>query len=215
MALDIYFDFCSTEVNKELIRQRKLLLQNKIDQDSINQLQDMLIQLEYQSVEPIFLLIDSKGGEIESGLRLLDVINSLHSPINGIADGLVESVALDILQMCDRRLSLPNTRFFAHYGTYHKEIRVDRNKFSKRDKDALFRKICAHKIPREELYIKRSNLNKEQLHDFFDQSERLGLERTAAEMKEMGLIDEILTDYKIFGKEWNQQASNQHDKYHR
>ena len=82
-----------------------------------------------QIVEPIKLIINSLGGEVYSGLALVDVIDSSQTPIHTICHGSAMSMALIIYAAGHHRLASKYATFMYHeasYGsdgklTYHKK----------------------------------------------------------------------------------------------
>jgi ATP-dependent Clp protease protease subunit len=63
---------------------------------------------------PIYLWINSEGGDVDDALAIYDVMQSLQSPVHTIAHGLVASAAGLILAGGDKRTAMPNAWFMAH-----------------------------------------------------------------------------------------------------
>lgn len=208
MAEQIFYDICMDKVKGALAGQRRLPLLDEVMKDLINQIAKMLLQLEQESTDPITLLIDSGGGDLEAAFFLKDVIDSLHSPVNGLVLGMSGSAALDILQMCNKRQALPNARFFAHFNRAKRQITVDVEEFSEEDVTYFFQEVQKYKQRREDLYTERSNLDCEEVVKLFRRGERFEMHPTAEQMLDWGLIDEIMTDFKLFGKESAVISSN-------
>ena len=97
-------------LTREFIANRNLLLYGEINEQTAN---DMLMLLTKMSAEdpsaPINLYINSPGGDVQAGLTIVDVMNSLKCPVNTICYSLAASMAAVILAAGDRRYkSWPN-----------------------------------------------------------------------------------------------------------
>ena len=74
-----------------------------------------------QTVEPIKLIINSSGGEIYSGLALIDVIDNSQTPIHTICHGSAMSMALMVYASGHRRIASKYATFMYHEGHYEIE----------------------------------------------------------------------------------------------
>ncbi len=63
---------------------------------------------------PIYLWINSEGGDVDDALAIYDVMQSLQCPVHTIAHGLVASAAGLVLAGGDNRIAMPNSWFMAH-----------------------------------------------------------------------------------------------------
>ena len=101
-----------------------------------------------QTAEPIKLIINSAGGEIYSGLALIDVINTSLTPIYTICHGSAMSMGLIVFAAGHHRTASPNTTFMYHeamYGlegktAYHKQEIKEANRIDKICDDYLLSK---------------------------------------------------------------------------
>lgn len=82
-----------------------------------------LDKIDYPEI-PIWLHIHSPGGDLLSGLALMDFIDRIDTPIYSIVEGYCASAATLLSMSCDRRFITPNSFFLIHqltslaYGTY-------------------------------------------------------------------------------------------------
>lgn len=67
--------------------------------------------------KPIYLYIDSPGGELDRALTLCSIIELSKTPVHAIGLGLVASAASLIYLSCEKRFILPNTSFVFHEGS--------------------------------------------------------------------------------------------------
>jgi ATP-dependent Clp protease protease subunit len=101
-----------------------------------------------QTAEPIKLIINSAGGEIYSGLALIDVINTSLTPIYTICHGSAMSMGLIVFAAGHHRTASPNATFMYHeamYGlegktAYHKQEIKEANRIDKICDDYLLSK---------------------------------------------------------------------------
>jgi len=92
-----------------------------------------------QTADPIKLIINSAGGEIYSGLALIDVINTSLTPIHTICHGSAMSMGLIVFVSGHHRTASPNATFMYHeamYGlegktAYHKQEIKEANRIDK------------------------------------------------------------------------------------
>ena len=75
-----------------------------------------LLLLDQASQEPIYLYLNSPGGEINSGFAIYDTIRYIDSDVYVITNGLCASIATIINIAVDKshRISLPNSKFLIH-----------------------------------------------------------------------------------------------------
>jgi ATP-dependent Clp protease protease subunit len=101
-----------------------------------------------QTAEPIKLIINSAGGEIYSGLALIDVISTSLTPIHTICHGSAMSMGLIVFIAGHHRTASPNATFMYHeamYGlegktAYHKQEMKEANRIDKVCDDYLLSK---------------------------------------------------------------------------
>jgi ATP-dependent protease ClpP protease subunit len=76
-----------------------------------------MAKLKAQDKAPIWVYLMSPGGIVQCGFAMHDIIKSvtgLGVEVNGLATGVVASMAMAVLQAMTRRYSLPNTQFMLH-----------------------------------------------------------------------------------------------------
>ena len=67
--------------------------------------------------EPIKLLFDSPGGDLDAQAAICSIIELSKTPVIGIAIGLVASAASLIYLSCHVRLALKSSYFILHKGS--------------------------------------------------------------------------------------------------
>ena len=75
---------------------------------------DKILELNLESNEPITVLINSPGGEINSGLLMYDAIVGSKAPVRMICRGKAYSMAAVLLACAGKRYMLPNSELMLH-----------------------------------------------------------------------------------------------------
>ena len=104
----------SSEIEKKQIENRQLYLYGEIEDENIYSLIQKIRYLDSLNDEPITLFINSFGGTVYSGLALVDCIQSCESPIIGVAEGCIMSMAVAVLAACDIRVGGKYVQFMVH-----------------------------------------------------------------------------------------------------
>jgi ATP-dependent Clp protease protease subunit len=100
-----------------LLRRRVVLLSGEINAERANDVMARLLWLEQEAEdEPIELRINSPGGDLLSGLALVDTIGQLRCPVATTCAGLAASMASVVLTVGSRgqRRATPNARILIH-----------------------------------------------------------------------------------------------------
>ena len=98
------------------LMKRRIFLDGPIDRESANDFLSQLLYLEEESSEPIDILINSPGGEVNAGLLIYDAIQGSQAIINLYCTGTAASMAADILAggQKGRRFILPHSKVMIH-----------------------------------------------------------------------------------------------------
>jgi ATP-dependent Clp protease protease subunit len=111
-----------------------------------------------QTADPIKLIINSAGGEIYSGLALIDVINTSLTPIHTICHGSAMSMGLIVFVAGHHRTASPNATFMYHEGMYGLEGKTTFHKQEIKEADRID-KIC------DDYLISKTKLTQKLLND--------------------------------------------------
>jgi ATP-dependent Clp protease protease subunit len=136
-----------------------------------------------QVVEPIKLIINSFGGEVFSGLALIDVIDSSQTPIHTICHGTAMSMALIVYAAGHHRIASKYSTFMYHEAAYELNGKVAFHRQELKETERID-KIC------DTYLISKTKLTQKVLQPHRDrQSEWYFDVKTA---QKYGLVDEIL-----------------------
>jgi len=105
---------------------RTVNLVGSVNRELIGDITSRLLSLQCRSVEPIKLVINSRGGDRYPALALYDVIRyCLTAPVHAIVIGECFSAATFVVLACEKRQAMPHARFVIHSGTLGTTIRND------------------------------------------------------------------------------------------
>ena len=95
---------------------RRVFLNGTIDRDMANDIVAQLLYLQEESEEPIYFYINSSGGEINAGLYIYDVLQSITIPVYMYCTGMAASMAALLLAggQKGRRFILPHSKTMIH-----------------------------------------------------------------------------------------------------
>ena len=107
---------CRFDVRDQMLANRELELCGPIDAESAAILIRNLLYLQRaDAVAPIKMFINSPGGEVQSGLALYDVMQTLSCPVTTICLGMAASMAALVFVSGARREMLPHSRVLARH----------------------------------------------------------------------------------------------------
>jgi ATP-dependent protease ClpP protease subunit len=75
---------------------------------------DIENQLQQHDSSRIVLVINSQGGNVESGRKIMDLLKQKKKPIDCVVTGAAASMAFTLLTLCDTRYSLATSFFLVH-----------------------------------------------------------------------------------------------------
>lgn len=95
---------------------RSVYLDTEVDTESAKEVVEYLLAADAtDSSSPIYLFINSEGGEFFAGLSIINTILSIESPVYGIVLGQAASMAFYILEACDKRYMTEYSMLFWHH----------------------------------------------------------------------------------------------------
>lgn len=104
-------------LTEKFLKTRQILLSGEINKDLAEKIVRQLLVLEADNdKDPIYLYIDSPGGDVDAGFAIFDMIRFVSAPVYIIGMGLIASAGALILLAApkERRLGLPNSRYLIH-----------------------------------------------------------------------------------------------------
>ena len=98
----------------KFLGKRCVSISGEINEASAVDFTDKILDLNLESNEPITVLINSNGGEINSGLLMYDAIVGSKAPIRMICRGKAYSMGAVLFACAKERYMLPNSELMLH-----------------------------------------------------------------------------------------------------
>lgn len=104
------------DVSEKFLKTRTILLSGEVNKPLAERIVRQLLLLEAESADPIKVMIDSPGGDVNAGFAIFDMIRFVNAPVYTIGMGLVASAGALILLASpqERRMGLPNSQYLIH-----------------------------------------------------------------------------------------------------
>jgi len=102
--------------------ERTIKITSQIDMRMAKQVIQTLLDLDSQKVAPINLIIDSPGGSVFAGRKIVDMIKLVKSPVIAHVVGLSASMAAIITVHCDEIYVIPSAIFLFHNALISNEF---------------------------------------------------------------------------------------------
>lgn len=102
--------------SEKLMKTRSVMISGEINKDAADDFAQRMLVLDSLSQDPIYVYINSPGGDVDSGFAIYDMIRYVESPVTVVGMGLVASAAALIYLSVpsERRLALPNSTYLIH-----------------------------------------------------------------------------------------------------
>lgn len=101
---------------EKLLDTRTVLLSGQVNKELAERVVRQLLLLEAKGDEPIKIMIDSPGGDVDAGYAIFDMARFVKPQVWMIGMGLVASAGALILLAApkERRIALPNSHYLIH-----------------------------------------------------------------------------------------------------
>ncbi len=178
----------SRERRSKLDPLSRIITLGDIECETVNQIIQDIYEInnedaKKQTVEPIKLIINSFGGEVFSGLALIDVIDNSQTPIHTICHGAAMSMALIVYAAGHVRYASKYATFMYHEAAYEIEGKVAFHKQELKETERID-KIC------DAYLISKTKFTDKTLKPHRDRQAEWYFDVKVAQR--YGLVDEIL-----------------------
>lgn len=183
----------SYDIYSRLLNDRIIFLGEEINSVSANLVVAQLLHLESQDAEKdISLYINSPGGEVYSGLAILDTMNFIKPQVSTICVGMAASMAAVLLSAGakGKRFCLPHSKVMIHQPSggaqgqqTEIEIVAEEIKKTRRELNQILSDASGQPIEKVQADTERDNY------------------LTAVEALDYGLIDRIITSRDLAAKD--------------
>lgn len=101
---------------EKFLKTRQIILSGEVCKELAEKIVKQLLILEADSDKPIYIYIDSPGGDVDAGFAIFDTIRFVNAPVYTVGIGLVASAGALILLAApkERRLGFPNSHYLIH-----------------------------------------------------------------------------------------------------
>ena len=110
-------DSANDQLMQKFLNTRQIILSGEVNKELAEKVIRQLLILEADSAsKPIYVYIDSPGGDVDAGFAIFDMIRFIKPPVYTVGMGLVASAGALILLAApkNRRLGLPNSHYLIH-----------------------------------------------------------------------------------------------------
>ncbi len=175
---------------EKMARKRVLLISGEITSQDLGDIRLKLINLCEDSSEPVLIIIDSIGGDLEEVWGFCDTIPMLSNTVIGLVIGKCYSSAFVILQACDIRLATPNSIFRPHHliaFMSYSMYKPDGNVIDNMSRALIEARRSQKRI--EDIIMNRSGQRRSVIKKFFILSDALEARLDVDEVLGAGFID--------------------------
>lgn len=179
----------SYDIYSRLLEDRIILIFGEInDSLSASVIAQMLYLTSKDRKKDIYLYINSPGGSVSSGLAIYDTINYLPNNVSTIGMGMCASMGAFLLSSGTKgkRYALPNTKIMIHQPAGGAQGQAT-------DIMIVAEEILKTKKRLNEILSKNTN---QPLNKIIKDAER-DYYMTSTEAKDYGLIDQVISDFKV------------------
>lgn len=103
--------------SERFLKTRQIILTGEVKKELADEIARQLLILDSEDEKkPIYMYIDSPGGDVDAGFAIFDMIRFVKAPVYLVGMGLIASAATLILLAVpkERRVGLPNSRYLIH-----------------------------------------------------------------------------------------------------
>jgi ATP-dependent Clp protease protease subunit len=173
-----------------LIKERIILLSEGVNSRSAQKFIEQLLAYQVQDPKaPIYIFLNSPGGEVTSGFAIYDMMKFIGNPIHIIVSGLAASIATIILLGTPKkyRYALPNSRFLIHQPLISGQVQGQASDIEITAKEIIKTRELIQKIYQEDTGKSAEKISRDIERDYW---------MNANEALEYGLVGQIVENSK-------------------
>jgi ATP-dependent Clp protease protease subunit len=180
----------SDKIEQVLLDKRRVFLSEDVNSESAKEVVRKLWYLDHIAPgRPILFMINSPGGQVDSGFFILDQINMLSSPVVTLVSGLAASFGsvLSLVAGKGKRLATPNSRIMIHQPLIGGVMRGQAT-----DLEIQATEMMKTRAQLVEMYVQATGRSKAEIEKFIMRDKWL----TPQEAIDFGVLDKIVTSMK-------------------
>lgn len=175
----------------QLLQARTLILSGGVNAQVAETIIESLYVLNHHNHEPIKLIINSPGGEVNSGMAIYDTIQFIKSDVIALNSGLCASIAtiINCAVKKEHRFTLPHTKFLIHQPLIMGQIQGQASDLEIQAEDILKTRELLNHILADSCGQTPTKVEQDTLRDYW---------MNANEALEYGLISQIINSEEEF-----------------
>ena len=105
-----------SSLQEKFLKTRQIILSGEINKENAEKFNKQLLLLEADSNKPVYVYIDSPGGDVSAGFAIYDMIRFVSCPVILVGNGLFASASALILLAVpkERRVGFSNSEYLIH-----------------------------------------------------------------------------------------------------
>lgn len=179
------------DILDDFYEKRVVVLNDEIEKNILEKVSLYIIKWnredKYIPVEkrkPIWIYIQSPGGDLLNGFNLIDIITSSKTPVYGLCFSQCSSMAFHIFITCHKRFAFKNSIFLIHDGSISLANSTSKAKDTMKFFDKIEDKVKEH-------VLKHSNISSDFYDEIYNKEYYLYADE---EGKSLGCVDYIIGD---------------------
>ncbi len=169
---------------RSFLKKKTIVVIGEINEKKVLYIQNSLAELYLSGSPDILVIISSKGGSVDCGLSIYDLLTLYPGKKTAVVTGEASSMASVILQACDKRFGTANASILVH--NIRRRLTLD----DLRDKRRLGEIIEDMEKVQNKIYdivTKKSGKNLEQIKEKYEKDEPMTVEEAIS----FGFLDGV------------------------
>lgn len=189
MSMDLE-QLAGQQSENKLLEKRVIFVSEGINSAVAKKVVNNLLAMDAQdSSKPIYMYLNSPGGEVNSGFAIYDTMRFINSEVRVICTGLTASIGTIILLGAPKkhRYTMPNTRFLIHQPLIGGHVQGQASDLEITAREIIKTRSKINHMLSEECGQPLSKVEEDTTRDYW---------MTAEEAKSYGLVTKIVANIK-------------------
>lgn len=189
MSMDLE-QLAGQQSENKLLEKRVIFVSEGINSTVAKRVVSNLLAMDAQdSSKPIYMYLNSPGGEVNSGFSIYDTMRYINSEVRVVCTGLTASIATIILLGAPKkhRYTMPNTRFLIHQPLIGGHIQGQASDLEITAREIIKTRAKINQLLSEECGQPLTKVEEDTVRDYW---------MNADEAKAYGLVTKIVANLK-------------------